>query len=251
MAASSTSISQRAQRVLQREQQPQRSDIHSGITVIPSIPSHTRCHMWKRLYLLAELLLRFMQRKIFLTELMGEDAINPPEDEEEYEKIYVDADLPHPRTNKPWRVMTFQGEKFIVGKEMTEGRGMRDMSRRTHDPAVCQHPSDLMHGRGGRGDKRWWSCQACGTRWERIPLASFEPKTDTLGPMDRITFGKYMGKTYNAVYQEHPEYCAWILQTAETGDRPSQQLTRFARYLTTRETRSTEDIPPGRMDEEL
>ena len=82
-------------------------------------------------------------------------------------------------------------------------------------------------------------------------MSTFEPKTDIAGPMDRITFGKYMGKTYQAIYLEHPEYCDWILQTAETGDHPSQQLLRFAKYLATKEARTTENIPAGRMDEEL
>ena len=139
----------------------------------------------------------------------------------------------------------------MVGKEMTEGQGLIDKTKRTHDPSVCQHPSDLMHGRGGRGEKKWWSCQLCGTRWERIPLVNLEAKTELPGPMDRITFGKYMGKTYQTVHLQHPEYCDWILRTAETGDSPSQQLLRLARYLATKEARSTEDIPAGRMDEEL
>jgi hypothetical protein len=251
MATSSTSISQRAQRVLQRDQQPQRSNIPSGMTFVRSIPAQTICHMWKRLYLLAEMFLRFTQRKNFLIEKMGEDAINPPEEEEEYEKIYTDLDHPNQKTNKPWRVIAFQGEPYVVGKEMTEGQGRIDKTKRTHDPSVCQHPSDLMHGRGGRGEKKWWSCPLCGTRWERIPLVNLEAKTELPGPMDRITFGRYTGKTYQTVHLQHPEYCDWILRTAETGDNPSQQLLRLAKYLATKEARSTEDIPAGRMDGEL
>ena len=69
--------------------------------------------------------------------------------------------------------------------------------------------------------------------------------------MDLITFGKHTGKTYNTVYVQHPDYCEWILRTAETGDSPSQSLLRFADFLATKQMRSVDDIPSGRMDEEL
>ena len=68
---------------------------------------------------------------------------------------------------------------------------------------------------------------------------------------DILTFGRHTGKTYDTVYTLHPDYCNWVLNTAETGDSPSPQLVKFARYLSTREARNPDDIPAGRMDEEL
>lgn len=244
-------MSQRASRVLQQGTESRRSTTFSGVTIVRSIPPERIQHMWRRLYLLAEAFLRFTQRKNFLMTVMGEDTINPPEEEEEYEKIYVDPDRPSQKTNKPWRIITFQGEKYVVGKEMPEGKGVVDKKKHTHDPLTCQHPSDMMSGRGGRGDKKWWCCQACGTRWERILLSSFEGTKDRQSGTDLITFGKHAGKTYNTVYVQHPDYCDWILRTAETGDSPCQSLLKFAKYLATREARSPDDIPAGRMDDEL
>jgi len=61
----------------------------------------------------------------------------------------------------------------------------------------------------------------------------------------------YTGLTYNEVYTKHPTYADWVLKTAETGDSPSEPLKRFARYLASREARSPEDVPAGKMDEEL
>ena len=68
---------------------------------------------------------------------------------------------------------------------------------------------------------------------------------------DIICFGKHMGKTCKTVYEKYPEYCEWILKTAETGDDPCQQLMKFAKYLASREAPNPENIPAGRMDEAL
>ena len=163
----------------------------------------------------------------------------------------MDPERPSQKTNQPWRVISFQGEKFVVGKELPEGKGVKDQKKHTHDPMTCQHPSEVMCGRGGRGDLKWWCCQACGTRWERILLSSFEGTTDRPSGSDLVTFGRHAGKTYNTVYVQDPGYVNWILQTAESGDSPSASLLKFARYLATRETRTPEDTPAGRMDEEL
>ena len=81
-----------------------------------------------------------------------------------------------------------------------------------------------------------------------LELRAEDGTTRTDGPDH---FRQIHGKTYQTVHLEHPEYCDWILRTAETGDNPSQQLLRLARYLATKEARSTEDIPAGRMDDEL
>ena len=85
-------MSKRADRVLQSE--PRRSTISFGAKTTRSIPSDQVAHMWRRLFLLADAFLRFSQRKNFLITKMGEDTINPreEEDDEDFEKIYVDPD---------------------------------------------------------------------------------------------------------------------------------------------------------------
>ena len=251
--ASSSSMSKRADRVLQSESQ--RSTISSGAKKIRSILPKQIAHMWKRLFLLADAFLRFSQMKNYLITQMGEETINPREasDSEDFEKIYVNPDKSSSsssKTNQAWRVLTIKEDQYVVGKELKQGKGEQDKKKTTHDPLICQHPSDKMLGRGGRANK-WWYCQACGTRWERIPLSSYEATNDFQTGKDLVTFGRHVGMSYNTVWAKFPAYCDWVLRTVESGDDPSQQLKKFARYIASREARSPEDIPAGQMDEEL
>ena len=129
--------------------------------------------MWRRLVILLRTFLQFTQVKNFLITMMPMETINPSEDDDEFEKIDVDSDQPkQKKTSRPWRILKFQGESYVVGKELKEAKGSKDVTKHTHDPMICQHPSDKMLGRGGRADQKWWCCQACGTRWERIPYRS-------------------------------------------------------------------------------
>ena len=211
--------------------------------------------MWRRMVILMRTFLQFIQAKNFLICLMPMETVNPTEDDDEFEKIDVEgdpSDQPKSKENKrkPWRILEFHGEKYVVGKQLEKAKGAKDMKKHTHDPMICQHPSDKMSGRGGRGDLKWWICQACGTRWERVPLSKFET-TAQPNCKDLLTFGRHAGKTYDFVYLNHINYCEWILKTAESGDDACDQLIKFARYLATREVRDPGDIPAGRMDEEL
>ena len=134
--ASSSSMSKRADRVLQSESQ--RSTISSGAKKIRSILPKQIAHMWKRLFLLADAFLRFSQMKNFLITQMGEDTINPreEEDDEDFEKIYVDPDKSSSsssKTNKAWRILTVKEDQYVVGKELKQGKGERDLKKNTHD----------------------------------------------------------------------------------------------------------------------
>ena len=210
--------------------------------------------MWRRLVILLWKFLQYTQIKNFLMMVLPQETINPQEEEDDdFEKIEVEADFPkQKRSNKPWRILSFNGTEYVVGKELKESQGVKDTQKRTHDPIICQHPSGKMQARGGRNDLRWWCCQACGTRWDRIPLSKYEPtQTTQSSGKDLVTFGKHAGKTYDQVLQSYPGYCEWVMKTAEEGDDVGVQLIKFARYLATREARSAEDVPAGRMDEEL
>ena len=244
-------MGQRASRVLQQETGPQRSTTSSGAKTKRSIPPAQIDHMWRRLVILLKGFLNFIQIKNFLITMMPMETINPTEDDDEFEKIDVDSDQKKTQPkSRPWRILQFQGESWMVGKELREATGKKDTTKHTHDPMTCQHPSDKMLGRGGRNDLRWWVCQACGTRWERIHSSKFETSSNPC-QKDRLNFGSHAGKTYEFVYQNQPAYCDWILRTAESGDGASPQLKNFARWLATRENRSPTDVPAGRMDEEL
>ena len=247
-------MGQRASRVLQQEStRPQRSTTSSGAKTLPSAKLE---HMWHRLIILLKMFLRFTQIKDFLLTIMPSETINPTEDEDDFEKIDVEGDTsdrPKSKENKkakPWRILTFKGEKFVVGNQLEAGKGTKDKQKHTHDPIVCQHPSGQMFGRGGKDDKKWWTCVACGGRWDRVPLAYYE-LTSAPKCRDILTFGKHAGQTFDWAYLNDMAYCQWIMMTMESGDSSCPQLKKFARYLATREARDPGDIPAGRMDEEL
>ena len=248
----SSSMGQRASRVLQQEETgPRRSTTSSGEPTTRSIPSYQVRHTWRRMVILLRCFLQHMQTKNFLITMLPTETMNPSEDDEEFEKVDVEPGQPkQKKTSKPWRIIQFQGQSYVVGKELKESQGKKDAKKHTHDPLTCQHPSDKMLGRGGRAEQKWWCCQACGTRWERIPLSKYETNDAATGK-DILTWGRNAGKTYDTVYTMHPDYCLWIMQTAESGDDACAQLIKFARYLATREARNPDDIPAGRMDEEL
>jgi len=209
--------------------------------------------MWRRLVILLRTFLQYTQAKNFLMTMIPMDTMNPQEDDDEFEKIDVegDADQPKQAKEKPWRILRFHDEEYVVGKQLREAQGAKDKQKHTHDRILCQHPSEKMLGRGGRNDQKWWCCQACGARWDRILLSKYEPTTSQPSGKDLVTFGKHAGKTYDNVFLNNPGYCDWIMKTAEEGDDAGVQLIKFARYLATREARSPEDVPAGRMDEEL
>ena len=208
---------------------------------------------WQRFRILLTMFLRFTQQKNFLLSILPAELINPTEDEDDFEKIDVGDARPKPKEkkkNKPFRILPFKGESFVVGDRLIAGKGAKDLKKHTHDPIVCQHPSAQMFARGGKDEKKWWTCTACGGRWDRVPLAYYE-LTSAPKCRDILTFGKHAGQTYDYAYLNDMAYCQWIMMTMESGDSSCQQLKKFARYLATREARDPGDIPAGRMDDEL
>ena len=81
-------------------------------------------------------------------------------------------------------------------------------------------------------------------------------KDQSIQGTDKVNFGKHCGRTYQEVYQDHPEYSNWVLETLETGDSCSDGMKRLGRYLNSMEiqhpresrSRSWQRIS---MDEEL
>jgi hypothetical protein len=209
-------------------------------------------HQWKRMVNLVTTLLQFIQVKSFLLQIMPSDTIDPSSSDSEYEKIPVPGQAPKKEEKgEPWRALKHNGVSYLIGPSMGPGQGVKDKLKITHDPALCQHPSDKMCARGGRNDQRWWHCQACGNRFRRIPLSSYVSAGSVATGPEIIAFGKHMGKTCNTVYEKHPEYCLWVIATSESGDDACQQLHKFAKYIVDRGIPDAEDIPAGALDEEL
>ena len=255
-SAGSSSMRSRASRVLQQDStDPPRSTTSSGESKTQKYTEWDRLWRWKRLVKVAWCLLSYVQRRNFFLTKMPLAIRTPESSADEFEFVNPKASSSQAKQKSaPWKVLTFQSQKWIVGKELPEGQGKKDATKHTHDPLTCQHPSENTRGRGGRNELRWWICLNCGTRWERIPLSEYE--TDSPGhDKDFITFGKHLGKTYETVLRTDPPYCQWALQTVESGDSHSPQLKKFAKYVVSKDNRGVtanyQDIPAGRMDEEL
>ena len=105
---------------------------------------------------LATALLRYLQTKNFLIEMMGAETVCPLELSDD-EGLREDLRQPGEELIQlieaeatAWRVETHNHVQYVVGKQLEQGKGVKDAANFTHDPSVCQHPSHLMKGRGGK-----------------------------------------------------------------------------------------------------
>ena len=126
----------------------------------------------------------------------------------------------------------------IVGKPLP--RGKADDCRIL--PEMCPHEAKHMKGRGNK-NTMWWTCANCQSRWERRTVDTTPatgPPTDT----EVLTFGKCVGQTYKQTATKNPDYCQWILQTADGDGDSCPQLKRFAQYLVDRERTAVDALAP-------
>ena len=129
------------------------------------------------------------------------------------------------RESKNWQVIDGQ----YVGRKYTKAtKGTPEV-----DPAVCSHAAQNMRSRGN-GRQNWWTCIACLTRWERIPIEIKDAGADATDH-DVLAFGKHAGKTYLEVLTDHPSYAKWVISTDEYGDNTNKQFAHFARWIRKKE----------------
>ena len=119
------------------------------------------------------------------------------------------------------------------------GISEKRISKPIEDASTCNHPDeDMIRGgcapRAGQTQGKnvayqWFTCRRCHGRWERTPLLvnQSEETTDD----DPLDFGKFTGRAYSDVFNSQKAYCDWVVDTSTTGDSPSRQLQRFARYI--------------------
>ena len=81
--------------------------------------------------------------------------------------------------------------------------------------------------------ENWWTCQQCLTRWERHPMpdATSEDYLEAPTNTDLVTFGKHMGKTYQQVKDDHPDYVAWMMETLDQETDHSAAFLHLAKYF--------------------
>ena len=243
-------IGSRCQRILQ-EAPRQRRTIRSRIR---NLSEAVVMSLWRTVLLKVAQLFHFMEVRQVTADWLGPQAVelgNPTASSSSQDPWVSGA------MQRRWdRVLTFKEEHFVVGKALEPGTGKVDQMKFTHDRALCQHPTNQMKGRGNKGENLWWLCQACGSRWERIPLSRYEPQRDNpLCDLDLITFGRYTGHTYLSVWQLDKPWCQIQMMFAEQEDA-SYLNKRFAQYLVQKEIDeniqlSEYEIPAGRLDMEL
>ena len=145
-----------------------------------------------------------------------------------------------------------------VGRELpNKGKGTPLL-----DAAMCDHPAESMKrgandNRRSGGGMKWWTCERCKTRWERLPMSQIQPPAGAVPKdSDVLTAGKYMGHTYQDVYTQDWEYCQWILQTSNQ-EQEIPWINHFALYLLTlmnqmeEEPRQPQVFPDWDLGEDL
>ena len=136
----------------------------------------------------------------------------------------------------------------IVGQELPRSGNTFG----TVDPTTCDHPTTAMVARGNKHEK-WWTCKFCGTRWIRqdVHVMTGIEETDD----EWIGFGRYRSHEMGLVRIADPNYCKWVLETAEKEPGTCcPALLRFARYLARKEREEAleefQEQMPGDIDAE-
>ena len=134
----------------------------------------------------------------------------------------------------------------LIGKPLKPGEGTP-----TVDPAVCVHPTAEMKRRGNK--TKWWTCQLCKSRWERIT-----PEYPTGFPTDEelMLSGQHAGKSFLHIWNFEHQYVHWVRLTAETnpgdvrlgGPGVDPQIYRLAAYLEQKE--QTTALGPENSEED-
>ena len=129
------------------------------------------------------------------------------------------------------RVIPTKNGEIVVGRRLTNGKGPQDLSARTADPAICQHPQHKMQMRGGRGKTAsHWICQDCCARWERQPLEDYQRHwAEEPNHLDLVTFGTLCGLQFKEAYK-NSAFCQYARDTKEYGHPVDKGCVRFVDY---------------------
>ena len=136
----------------------------------------------------------------------------------------------------------------LIGKPLKPGEGIP-----TVDPQVCNHPTAEMKRRGNK--TKWWTCQLCKSRWERIT-----PEYPTGFPTDEelMLSGQHAGKSFLHIWNFEHQYVHWVRLTAETnpgdvrlgGPGVDPQIYRLAAYLEQKEQTTGTGYPDNEVSDE-
>ena len=213
----------RALRVLAGKETPGPSSKKKSSEVARLTPEQ-RCHQWKRITSKILLVVRNLEIKRTTQQILGV---------EQYRRIFRQIDqIESPAAPSQVVHRVINGE--IVGQVLASTG-----KETSTDAFLCQHPIDAMKRRGNR-TQSWWTCMRCQTRWERLPLPVQEGQPQDY---DLVTFGKYVGRTYQEVYED-PPYSEWVLRTVESGETSQYpDMKRLALYLVQKEQKEADSSP--------
>ena len=196
---------------------------------------------WKRLTIKIKWVLAVFQLRAQTIVALGSET---------YKRIFQ-AQVRQTQTQQLTGVMSYpvfqrviQGE--AVGKELTRGRGNPTVAKE-----LCDHPDASMKrgandNRKSGGGIKWWTCDLCKSRWERVPMATIAPNMqETPKDTDILTQGRYMGSTYLDVITNDWTYCEWVVTTSQQ-ETTIKWLQHFALYILSQQTSAMDAV-----DEEI
>ena len=186
---------------------------------------------WGRFRIKICWLIRYTQAKHFLTTMLGTEVFLAT-----YQGLRRSQE---PRQATPvTRVL--QGK--VVGKPKTPSETVQP----TVSAKDCLHQEQCMKWRANK-HAAWWTCVACGSRWEGHTLGKFTPMDEPEGS-ELVLFGKHAGKTFQWVANNVPKYLEWVVMTADNDPDCCESLTRLARWAAIREWQAASSLPRKREE---
>ena len=142
---------------------------------------------WNRFRIKICWLIRYTQAKHFLTTMLGQEV---------FLNTYQGLRRSSARRQSTPVTRVIQGK--VVGKPKTPSETVKP----TVSAKDCLHQEQYMKWRGNK-HAAWWTCLACGSRWEGHTLGKFTPMDEPEGS-ELVLFGKHAGKTFQWVANNVP-----------------------------------------------
>ena len=232
-----SSLGQRAKRISADPQPQSRASASSSAAEKTALLTvETRQHRWKQLCIKMLIVLEVYEHRMKTIWKLGAEV---------YDNLLPQVHtwmFRERRYETPKDKITRIISQEVVGKMLAPGEGTVNL-----DPALCQHPISAMRRRGNKYLKAW-VCLECQTRWQRYHVDEANP-----GPPRHnhiVMFGRHVGKTYKEVYNNNPEYCQWVTNTANTEPNPSPGFQKFARWIEETEKKEAEDAENAMSESE-
>ena len=185
-----------------------------------TLTPHQVVSRWRSLALKLNLIFQMIATQSKVKKLLGEPVFNRWFTPAVTETVT--------RADQPTVSRAIRGQ--AVGRRLAPGEGKEDKKKAHMDPAMCQHLEADIKERGNKVNK-WWFCTKCMSRWVRTDLALVTSETPEPNSQDLVTFGRYMGRTYEQVLQDR-SYCDWVMNTVAQGEAiQNANLVRLAEYI--------------------